>query len=199
MEFKEISDTIIALKHKDLKLRDVLIKQQKFNEGYHKEMERLHLKNAEVLDKIITEIGYPTIAKVGEEASDAAWLIIQHAISKPNFMRKCLQLLEIAVKNKEADAKNFAYLSDRIAFFENKPQKYGTQFNWDNQGKLSPNIFDNLEKVNQRRCALGLNSLEKQIEIMRERAKLENQIAPKDFVQYQKDFEIWKLKTGWIF
>lgn len=199
MEFKEISNTIIALKNKDLKLRDVLIKQQKFNEGYHKEMENLHLKNAEVLDKIITEIGYPTIAKVGEEASDAAWLIIQHAISKPNFMRKCLQLLEIAVKNKEADAKNFAYLSDRIAFFENKPQKYGTQFNWDNQGKLSPNIIDNLEKVNQRRCELGLNSLEKQIEIMRERAKLENQIAPKDFVQYQKDFEIWKLKTGWIF
>ena len=29
--------------------------------------------------------------------------------------------------------------------------------------------------------------------------QLHLQIAPKDFVQYQKDFEIWKLKTGWIF
>jgi len=50
-----------------------------------------------ILNDIIEKIGYPTVEKVGEEASEAAWLIIEHSIGQPNFMRKCAELLEKAV------------------------------------------------------------------------------------------------------
>nr|WP_229029224.1 hypothetical protein [Flavobacterium sp. SLB02] len=86
-------------------------------------------------------------------------------------MKKCAKELEIAVNQNKADAKNLAYLLDRIAVLEDKPQLYGTQFDWNENGILSPNKFDNIIKVNQRRKSIGLNTLEQQTNIIRKRVQ----------------------------
>jgi len=99
-----------------------------------------------ILNDIIEKIGYPTVEKVGEEASEAAWLIIEHSIGQPNFMRKCAELLEKAVCENKASPINLAYLTDRITVFEGRSQFYGTQFDWDKNAELSANPFDNLYK-----------------------------------------------------
>jgi uncharacterized protein DUF6624 len=198
MDYKELSATIIALKDTDLALRDKLILTRQLGEGYHKEMEILHIHNAGILNDIIEKIGYPTIDKVGRKASEAAWFVIQHSISQPEFMKKCVQLLENAVSDNQADPANLAYLSDRIAVFENKFQLYGTQFDWDDNGNLSPNPFDELSKVNERRKSLGLNTLEEQTEFIRKRAEAENQSAPADVEFRKREIEEWKKSVGWI-
>ncbi len=198
MKYKDIADKIIGLKDADLKLRDQLIQKGLLGKGYHKEMEQMHTKNATLLNEIIDRIGYPTIDKVGEAASEAAWLVIQHAIGHPDFMKKCLKLLEDAVNEKKANPKNLAFLADRIAVFEGKLQRYGTQFDWDENGTLSPNPFDDLEKVNQRRKSIGLSTLEEQTEIIRKRTKNENEKPPTDFKQRKKEMEEWKKSVGWI-
>ena len=158
----------------------------------------MHNQNAAFLNEIIEKIGYPTIDKVGGEAGEAAWLIIQHSISQPEFRKKCLKLLETAVSENKAAEINLAYLSDRIAVFENKPQLYGTQFDWDENGFLSPNVYDNLDKVNQRRKRIGLNTIEEQTEIMRKRAQNENHLPPKDFEKRKLEVEEWKKRAGWL-
>lgn len=195
---KSIAEKIIELKNADLNLRDKLIQNGQLGEGYNEEMEQLHNRNAEILNDIIDTIGYPTIDKIGKEAATAAWLVIQHSISKPHFMKKCAKLLEVATIENKVEPKNLAYLSDRIASFEGKPQHYGTQFDWDENGELSPNIFDDLRKVNQRRKRLGLNTLEAQTASIRREAKKENHSAPIDFEKRKQVFEEWKRKTGWI-
>lgn len=159
-------------------------------------LENLHEQNAKVLEGIIDEIGYPTIDKVGKEASEAAWLVIQHAIGQPAFMKRCRELLEIAVRENKADPIDLAYLADRIAVFEGKPQLYGTQFDWDENGVLSPNNFDGLAKVNERRRSIGLNLLEDQTEAMRSRVKNEKQSPPEDPALRKQDFEEWKIRVG---
>jgi predicted RNA-binding protein with RPS1 domain len=55
-----------------------------------------------------------------------------------------------------------------------------------------------LVKVNQRRKSIGLNTLEKQTEIIRRQSKKENQSSPKDFEERKKELENWKKNTGWI-
>jgi hypothetical protein len=161
-------------------------------------METLHIKNAEKLNEIIDEIGFPTIEKVGIEASESAWLIIQHSISKPEFMKKCLKLLEnVAIENKDYE-KNLASLTDRISVLEGKPQLYGTQFDWDKNGELSPNEYDDLLKVNFRRLKIGFNTIEEQTQIIRIQAEKENQTAPKNLHVREKEFNLWKIKVGWI-
>ncbi|MEO0332815.1 MAG: DUF6624 domain-containing protein, partial [Bacteroidota bacterium] len=137
------------------------------------------------------------IDKVGKEASEAAWLVIQHAISQPSFLRRCVKLLEDAVSEDKASARNLAYLTDRIAVFEGRPQLYGTQFDWDENGKLSPNPFDDLTKVNQRRKSIRLNTLEEQTEVIRRRAKSEDQSLPADFDKRRYEIEKWKKAVGW--
>lgn len=198
MDFKSIAEKIIDLKDADLDLRDKLIRDGQLGDGYHEEMEKLHKKNTAVLNEIINRIGYPTIDKVGKKACEAAWLVIQHSIGNPSFMKKCVTLLKHASLENDVDQKQLAYLTDRIAGFEGKPQLYGTQFDWDEKGELSPNEIDDLTKVNQRRKAVGLNRLEEQIEIMRGRAIKENQSPPLDFERRKQDFEQWKKKVGWI-
>lgn len=198
MDIQSISQIIIDMKNEDLEFRKVLIENSKLSEGYNEEMEKLHNKNAQTLDTIISKIGYPTIDKVGKEANEAAWLIIQHSISQPDFMKKCLKLLEIAVTENKADPVNLAYLTDRIAVLENQPQLYGTQFDWDENGKLSPNAFDDLAKVNQRRKYLGLNTLNEQTESIRKRVENENQTPPKDQEIRKQEFKEWQKRAGWI-
>jgi len=198
MDFKSIAEKIISLKNADLELRDRLIGKGELGNGYHEEMQSLHHKNAEILDEIIDHIGYPTAEKVGTEASEAAWLVIQHAIAQPDFMRKCLKLLEDSTPETSAERINAAYLSDRIAVFEGRPQLYGTQFDWDENGQLSPNIYDDLNKVNERRKSLGLNSLEEQTASIRNRAQQENQYSPADLKKRNEEMQAWKKSVGWI-
>jgi len=198
MNFSKIAKLIIELKDADLKFREKLIKEKKLSKGYNIEMEALHIKNAEKLNEIIDEIGFPTIEKVGINASESAWLIIQHSISKPDFMKKCLKLLEnVAIENKVYE-KNFASLTDRINVLEGKPQLYGTQFDWDKNEELSPNEYDDLLKVNFRRLKIGLNTLEEQTQIIRIQAEKENQTVPKNLHEREKEFNHWKRKVGWI-
>jgi hypothetical protein len=198
MNHKNFAQQIIALKKADLALRDKLIQSGHLNEGYDPDMQTLHNRHAEQLEIIIDTIGYPTIGKVGIEANEATWLIIQHAIGRPIFMKKCLKLLEIAVKEQQADPKNLAYLADRIAIFEGKTQHYGTQFDWDEKGQLCPNQFDNLALVNQRRKSIGLNTLEEQTEILRKKVQEEKQMPPKNYEKRMQDIAEWKKSAGWI-
>ena len=198
MDYKAFAKEIIELKIADLKLRDELVRSGQLFEGYNEEMESLHNKNAEALNEIIEQIGYPTISKIGAEANEAAWLVIQHSIGKPEFMKKCAALLEKAVTDEQADAKHLAYLTDRIAVLEGKPQLYGTQFDWDANGELSASPLDDFEKVNQRRKTLGLNSLAEQTTKIRKQAAAENEKPPVDLKVRKEEFDLWRKKVGWI-
>lgn len=197
MNYEEIAEQIIGLKNVDLEFRQKLIQNGRLSAGYNEEMANIHSRNAKILEEIIDTIGYPTVDKVGKEASEAAWLVIQHSIGEPNFMKKSAKLLKVAVNENKADPKGLAYLTDRIAVFEGKPQLYGTQFDWDENGEMNPNKFDDIVKVNQRRQAIGLNTLEEQTYIMKERVKNENQRAPKDFEERKREIEKWKKTVGW--
>ena len=198
MQHPTIAHRIIELQNNDLALRDRLVKEGRLSEGYDEEIRDLHIYHATILDEIIKEIGFPTIEKVGKEANGAAWLVIQHAIEKPSFMKKCIQLLELAVNEEKASEINLAYLKDRVAILEGNPQLFGTQFDWDENGVLSPNFFDSLSKVNKRRKSIGLNTLEEQTAIIRKRAMEEHQTAPTDFNQRKNEINEWKKKVGWI-
>jgi hypothetical protein len=198
MDIRSAAEKIIALKNADMALRNRLIQSKQLHKGYNKEMEALHIKNADQLNEIIESIGFPSMEKIGKEANEAAWLIIQHAISKPEFMRKCLTMMGKQVKQTLEERRQMAYLMDRIAVFEGKPQLYGTQFDWDEKGLLHPSPHDGLERVNKRRKSIGFNSLEEQTDLMRNQVKNENQIPPSDFELRKKEIESWKKQVGWI-
>ena len=109
-----------------------------FNAGYEPRMARVHQRNAQRLRLIIEAIGWPGTDLVGPDGAEASWLILQHAISEPDLLRRALPLLTRAAREGKADAAHAAMLEDRIRFFEGRPQRYGTQLDWDADGNLSP-------------------------------------------------------------
>lgn len=197
MEYKAIATQILAMKEADLACRQRLIANGQLHEGYNAEMAAIHDRNASALEEIINKIGYPTTSKVGKEASEAAWLIVQHAIGRPLFMKKCLMALQAAATDDPLLGNHLAYLSDRIAVLEGKPQLYGTQFDWDEAGQLSPSPIDDLAAVNRRRAALGWESLEERTAAIRQQALQENQSPPSDLRQRNLEMAKWKQSVGW--
>lgn len=179
----------------DLRKRDALIAAGTLFDGYHPDMEALHIHNAKELEAIIDAVGWPHRGIAGVEGAEAAWLIAQHAISLPDFQRKVLRLL----KENAGDVPpaQIAMLEDRIRRFEGKPQLYGTQFDWDENGQLSAGAIEDAANVDARRANVGLNSLKERTEEMRRRAESEGDKPPADMMKRRKDAEVWAKKVGW--
>src|SRR5262245_37409470 len=122
----------------DQRVRAELAADGSLFNGYHPAMQAIHDKNASRLTEIIEQHGWPGRSLVGNDAAHAAWLILQHAIGHPDLQRQGLALLQQGVARGEVPAVEAAMLEDRILVFEGKPQRYGTQFDWDANGQLSP-------------------------------------------------------------
>jgi len=113
------------------------------------------------ISEIITEYGWPGISLVGEDACEAAWLIIQHAVLEPQLQELCVGLLEKAVKEKEALPRMYALLLDRVLVHKGQKQVYGSQHFIDGKGKYVPYPIDGPDNVDKRRKQAGLEPLTK--------------------------------------
>ena len=191
-----LSQELVAMAETDLSVRDELIADGSLgSHGYHPRMEAVHKDNAARLAAIIEQYGWPGKSLVGEEGAWAAWLIAQHAIGNPPFMRHCLSLLKQAASNNEVIPWQAAMLEDRIRMYEGKPQIYGTQFEPSRDGELNPYPIENPESVNDRRRAVGLNTLEERTAELREQRARENvPIPPPD---QEEQYEKWLCSVGW--
>lgn len=182
-----LANELIQLADDDLSVREKLLADGKLSDGYHPDMEAVHKFNAKRLREIIASFGYPGISKVGEKASNAAWLIVQHAIGEPDFMQECYRLM---VENKaDVNPANIAYLCDRIQVFKSKPQQYGTQL-------VATDIIypvENRQAVNEERSKMNLPPLsQEQIN----RIPDPEQIPELDL--QQEGYQAWRKKVGWI-
>ncbi|MDO9487919.1 MAG: hypothetical protein Q7J32_06050, partial [Sphingomonadaceae bacterium] len=136
--------------------------------------------------------GWPSREQVGGDAADAAWLVAQHAIGLPDFQRRCLALIADA-----ADAPRWqaAMLEDRIRSFEGRPQLYGTAFDWDAEGEMSPQPIEDPAGVDARRAAVGLPALAETT--ARHRAAMADAPRPADLATREREAEAWRRQVGW--
>jgi hypothetical protein len=187
---------LVAAARRDAETRARLAATGTLFRGYHPEMEAVHLENAALLERAIAAIGWPGRSKVEDEGAAAAFMILQHAISRPDLQRRGLALILDAVERGDANPLDAAYLSDRIAVFEGREQTFGTQFDWDSNGLLSPAPIRDAHTVDDRRASVGLPPLDEVIAHMRAAAAAESD-APADLAQRRADFETWARRVGW--
>jgi hypothetical protein len=189
----ELSDMARA----DQTLRASLVERGELFGAYHPEMRALHEANATRLAAIIETIGWPTKERVGLEASEAAWLIAQHAISKPPVMRAALAALQHESGQGRASKTHVAYLEDRIAVLEGRGQRYGTQFDWNDDGQMVPQQLDDPANVDARRAAVGLGPLASKLEDMRKGMAKDGEKPPADLKAYRAAAAAFAVEVGW--
>jgi hypothetical protein len=128
--------------------------------------ESVDAENTSAMKRIVEEIGWPTVSRVGTEAAHAAWLLVQHADHDPEFQEYCLEQMKSESGN-GVDAVDIAYLEDRVRVNTNRPQIYGTQFHETRDEETrqvvvayGPQPIENREQLDERRATVGLEPFE---------------------------------------
>lgn len=162
MNYSKIADELNKMAKDDQDARDKFFSQKGLNKFTFSELvEPVDEKNQMRIVEIIDEIGYPTISKVGKNASFNAWIIIQHH-SNTSFQKRCLKLME--QNEDDINPQNIAYLKDRVLAFAGKKQIYGTHLK-KNEITNEMELFEveDIEHLNDRRISIGLEPIEEYV------------------------------------
>ncbi len=188
-----LRDELLAMQAEDFRVREELAQEGVLGEGYAPRMEQVHQRNAVRLEAIVEQHGWPVRSLVGDDGAEAAWRTLQHAISRPDLLRRCLPLLQQAAATGEVPDWQPAYVLDRIRFFEGDPQVYGTQYDWDEEGFSTLWTVEDPEFVNQRRKSVGLPPLSEE----GARARLEKPRSAEEVKARREAMHAWARSVGW--
>jgi hypothetical protein len=133
--------------------------RSRFNSRLGQQAWEVDSDNTEWLKADVAAHGWYLISVHGEAASSAAWLMAQHADRDRPFQHRVLALMEPLVETGETSLSNYAYLYDRIAVSENRPQRYGTQGVCVAKGVWAPNDLEDPDQVEALREAARIGSL----------------------------------------
>ena len=112
--------------------------------------------NLAALKKLIPAEGWFRKSVVGIKAELAAFVIVQHAVEDPDFMRAMLPKIEAMARRGEVYGDQYALLYDRITLtFDKKPQRYGTQVECVN-GKWTAGNLEDPDHLDERRASLRM-------------------------------------------
>lgn len=151
---KQLMDMEVA----EASLRERLLSEGALSAGYHPELRALHEEQADKAAAVVADKGWPTAKALGWDAYDALFMVALNAISRPEWMRRAYLGFSEA---KDDMSKGYAaYLSDRIAYFERRPQRYGTQWDVTVEGETVLWPVVEPEGLDQRRAQVGLDAFE---------------------------------------
>ena len=121
-----------------------------------KRMQYVDSVNLRQVTDILDSRGWVGRDVVGD-ACEAIWVIIQHAGLEAQG--KYLPLFREAVSRGELHASAVAMMEDRVAVFEGRPQKYGSQLQRGEDGTYTPFELLDAENVDEWRAEVGMASL----------------------------------------
>lgn len=124
------------------------------------ELMRVDAENTAWLKQVVVTFGWPSQSLVGSRAADAAWLLVQHADHDVAFQKEALALMTPLVTQNEVTKKNYAYLYDRVATNEGRPQRYGTQGQCTGAHTWEPNQLEDPTQVDALRRSMDLPPLD---------------------------------------
>jgi hypothetical protein len=188
---------LLAMAAEDARVRSQLASNGELFDGYHPRMAQVHCENARRLARVLATRGWPGRTLVGEEAAAAAWLVLQHAIGDPELQRRSVAVLWAAAAQGEALPAQAAMLEDRVRVLEGRPQRYGTQHDWDASGALAPSPIEDADGVDERRRAVGLEPLADTTRRLRAVAAEDGERPPVNPQARFRAMHEWACANGW--
>ncbi|MFB9865315.1 DUF6624 domain-containing protein [Rufibacter immobilis] len=115
-------------------------------------------ENKKQVVAILEKRGWPGKSLVGQQASQAVFLVIQHADKAT--MEKYLPLLREAAAKGEASKSSLALMEDRVRMNQGLPQLYGSQLRMNPQTQ-KPELYQVEDEANldKRRAEMGLEPI----------------------------------------
>jgi hypothetical protein len=128
-------------------------------------MHSVDAENTAWLKSQVTELGWIDCRRFGVEASNSAFLIVQHSEDLP-LMIAALPEIEKDAKAKLVDAQGYTLLYDRTELYLGRKQRYGTQISIED-GRLVVLPLQDRAKVEEFRKEVGLFPLATYLEMVK--------------------------------
>ena len=189
---EQVAQELIAMEESDQKLEYMVINRdpQALEPGFFERKNKAQAVNAKRCEEIFNNIGYPTYSLVGEDASQAFWLLVQHADDDPDFQKQVAIAMKPAVLNADASPKHFAMLTDRVRINTGRNQLFGSQIVFDLKTcRAIPKPIEDPEHVDKRRSEVGLEPLWKYL----------NGAAELNFMMNTKHYEAIGVTKPWVY
>lgn len=191
---ENLRQELLAMQAEDRSVRQELLESGQLGGPYVPRMEAVHRKNAARLRELIELYGWPAEDVAGKDGAEAAWLIAQHAVGEPAFQRQALALVRSCIVQMRVPAWHAAYLEDRVALHEGRPQRYGTQWVQDpTDGHYRPWSLVEIDHVNDLRAEVGLRPLQPIPERGPALPPAEQEAIERNNQWWQE----WLLRQGW--
>jgi hypothetical protein len=118
------------------------------------EMDAIDQENYLELKRIVAQYGWPGMDRVGKDASNVAFLILQHSTLQQQ--KELLPRFRTAVANGQGRAADLAMLEDRIRVREGKKQIYGGSVSSGPDGHPRVDPIEDPANIDARRKSVGL-------------------------------------------
>jgi hypothetical protein len=191
---EQLRQDLLTMRAEDRTVRQALIDSGELGGPYVPRMEEVHRKNAARLRELIELHGWPAEDIAGRDGAEAAWLITQHAVGEPDFQRSVLAFLRACIAENRVPAWHAAYLEDRIAMHEGRPQRYGTQWvQAPTDGRYRPWALADADRVNDLRGEVGLSA-------MQPIPEMGPVLPPEKREEIEQDnrwWQQWFIRKGW--
>jgi hypothetical protein len=127
-------------------------------------IEKQDEENKQQLISILNQYGWPGKSLVGQQASQAAFLVIQH--SDRETMEKYLPLLREAAAKGEASKSSLALMEDRVRMNRGLPQLYGSQMQMNPvTKKYELYKVEDEANLDKRRAEMGLGPISEYLKL----------------------------------
>lgn len=108
-------------------------------EEWQKFRDSVQAENTAKTEKIFDDYGFLGYKEVGEDGAEHFFVLVQHT-NELAFQKRVLKAMKKEVSKGNANPRNYAYLYDRVQVNEGKKQLFGTQLDFDANGRPFPKI-----------------------------------------------------------
>lgn len=162
-EYRNHVDTIYSKIMIDCSMVDLLLDKaieadQANRTGFTEYDKMIEVENQRLLLNIFEQCGFPHSKNIKKESVVHAFIILLHSDYK--IQKKYYDEVVKAIEAGDLRKSDIAYLEDKMLRALQRPQKYGTQDSYNENGNLILAPYDDFEKVNERRIEVGLPVLD---------------------------------------
>lgn len=161
-----IRDEVLSMAARDQELEQLVIRGDASvrEPGFFERKQAQQNAFGERCKELFDRFGYLGRDLVGERASDAFWLLVQHSDEDPEFQGRVAEAMRAVVLRGDAKAQHLAYLTDRVRANTGRLQVYGTQMRDAPGGAWPrPKPIEDPAEVDARRGAIGMEPLWKYV------------------------------------
>lgn len=117
--------------------------------------------HTQLLRDLLIDYDWIDAHRFGPRIASHAWVLAQHADADPDFQQLALERMRPYLDDGGVRPGDYAYLFDRVAVNQGRPQRYGTQplGECNADGSLSPKPLEDPDEVDARRTELGLGPM----------------------------------------